>query len=189
MPSSRAQPVAPVGRAGQPGSLAHGRRQAPGDRRSCARNSGSSEARGTRRDLEPSGKGPRRTSTPPSTRIGAICCGWCSRPCHPVLSTRGARGTHAPPAGGLTTDEIARRTWSRSRPVAPAHRPGQADPRRQQVPFEVPRGAELAERLASVLEGHLPDLQRGLHGGRRRRLDAGPALCEEALRLGRILPS
>jgi len=69
--------------------------------------------------------------------------------------------------GGLTTEEIARaflvpeatvaqRIVRAKRTLAEAH-----------VPFEVPRGDELAARLSSVLEGALPDFQRRLYGDRR----------------------
>src|SRR5207253_5748107 len=88
--------------------------------------------------------------------------------------------------GGLTTDEIARaflvpeptiaqRIVRAKRTLAEAH-----------VPFEVPRGAELAVRLSSVLEVIYLVFNEGYSA------TAGddwmrPALCEDALRLGRIL--
>ena len=88
--------------------------------------------------------------------------------------------------GGLTTDEIARaflvpeptiaqRIVRAKRTLAEAH-----------VPFEVPRGRELAARLASVLEVIYLIFNEGYSA------TAGddwlrPALCEDALRLGRIL--
>ena len=54
------------------------------------------------------------------------------------------------------------------------------------LPFEVPRGAELASAARLGAGGDLPDLQRGLCRDRGPGL-VRPALCEEALRLGRIL--
>ena len=54
------------------------------------------------------------------------------------------------------------------------------------MPFEVPRGAELAARLPSVLEVVYLVFNEGYAATPRRRLDA-PELCEDALRLGRIL--
>ena len=96
--------------------------------------------------------------------------------CHPVLSTEARVALTLRLLGGLTTEEIARaflvpeptvaqRIVRAKRTLAEAH-----------VPFEVPRGAELAARLSSVLEVHLPRLQRGLLGDGRRRLDAPGAL-------------
>ena len=96
--------------------------------------------------------------------------------CHPVLSPEARVALTLRLLGGLTTDEIARaflvpeptiaqRIVRAKRTLADAH-----------VPFEVPRGAELAARLSSVLEVDLPDLQRGLLGDRRRRLDAAGAV-------------
>src|SRR5207247_9265511 len=88
--------------------------------------------------------------------------------------------------GGLTTDEIARAFLV---PVATiAQRVGRAKRTvaEARVPFEVPRGAELAARLASVLEVIYLVFNEGYSA------TAGddwvrPALCEDALRLGRIL--
>ena len=107
--------------------------------------------------------------------------------CHPVSLDRSARCAHT---------AIARRPDDRRdrarlpRPRAddrPAHRSRQANARRKaRVPFEVPRGAELAARLSSVLEVIYLVFNEGYTA------TAGddwmrPALCEEALRLGRIL--
>jgi RNA polymerase sigma factor (sigma-70 family) len=106
--------------------------------------------------------------------------------CHPVLSTEARVALTLRLLGGLTTDEIARafllpeatvaqRIVRAKRTLADAH-----------VPFEIPRAADRAARLSSVLqviylvfnEGYLAtagdDLMR-------------PGLCEEALRLGRVL--
>ncbi len=106
--------------------------------------------------------------------------------CHPVLSTEGRVALTLRLIGGLTTDEIARaflvaeptvaqRIVRAKRTLAEAH-----------VPFEVPRGAELAARLSSVLEVIYLVFNEGYSA------TAGddwmrPALCEDALRLGRIL--
>jgi RNA polymerase sigma factor (sigma-70 family) len=106
--------------------------------------------------------------------------------CHPVLPEEARIALTLRLVGGLATDEIARaflvpeptvaqRIVRAKRTLADAH-----------VPFELPRKAELAERLASVLkvlylifnEGY--SATAGDHWMR-------PALCEEALRLGRIL--
>jgi RNA polymerase sigma factor (sigma-70 family) len=106
--------------------------------------------------------------------------------CHPVLSTEARIALTLRLLGGLTTPEIARaflvpeptvaqRIVRAKRTLAEAH-----------VPFEVPRGDELAARLSSVLEVVYLVFNEGYSA------TAGddwmrPALCEEALRLGRIL--
>ncbi len=106
--------------------------------------------------------------------------------CHPVLSTEARVALTLRLLGGLTTEEIARaflvaeptvaqRIVRAKRTLAEAH-----------VPFEVPRGDELAARLSSVLEVIYLIFNEGYSA------TAGddwmrPALCEDALRLGRIL--
>jgi len=106
--------------------------------------------------------------------------------CHPVLSTEARVALTLRLLGGLTTDEIARaflvpeptiaqRVVRAKRTLAEAH-----------VPFEVPRRAELAARLAPVLQVIYLVFNEGYSA------TAGddwvrPALCEDALRLGRIL--
>lgn len=106
--------------------------------------------------------------------------------CHPVLSSDARIALTLRLLGGLTTDEIARaylapeptiaqRIVRAKRALADAH-----------VPFEVPRAAELPARLASVLEVIYLIFNEGYTataGGDWMR----PALCEDALRLGRIL--
>jgi RNA polymerase sigma-70 factor (ECF subfamily) len=106
--------------------------------------------------------------------------------CHPVLSTEARVALTLRLLGGLTTAEIARaflvpeptvaqRIVRAKRTLAEAH-----------VPFEVPRGADRAARLSSVLEVIYLIFNEGYSA------TAGddwvrPALCEDALRLGRIL--
>ncbi len=106
--------------------------------------------------------------------------------CHPVISTEARVALTLRLLGGLTTDEIARaflvseatvaqRIVRAKRTLAEAH-----------VPFEVPRGAERAARLSSVLEVIYLIFNEGYAA------TAGddwvrPELCEDALRLGRIL--
>ena len=107
--------------------------------------------------------------------------------CHPVLSHRGARRAHAAPARRPDAPRRSRgRSSSPSRPSpsgssAPSGRLSETN-----VPFEVPRGAELAARLSSVLAVIYLIFNEGYSA------TAGddwmrPQLCEEALRLGRIL--
>jgi len=106
--------------------------------------------------------------------------------CHPVLSTDARTALTLRLLGGLKTDEIARafllpestiaqRIVRAKRTLSDAH-----------VPFEVPRGAELVARLSSVLEVIYLIFNEGYSA------TAGadwmrPALCEEAIRLGRVL--
>src|SRR5213594_2371889 len=106
--------------------------------------------------------------------------------CHPVLSTEARVALTLRLLGGLTTDEIARaflvpeptiaqRIVRAKRTLAEAH-----------VPFEMPRKTELAARLSSVLEVIYLVFNEGYSA------TAGddwvrPALCEDALRFGRIL--
>jgi RNA polymerase sigma-70 factor, ECF subfamily len=106
--------------------------------------------------------------------------------CHPVLPTEARVALTLRLVGGLTTEEIARAflvpTATLAQRIVRAKRT-LAD---AQVPFEVPRGAELAKRLASVLEVIYLVFNEGYSA------TAGddwmrPALCEDALRLGRIL--
>ena len=106
--------------------------------------------------------------------------------CHPVLSTEARVALTLRLLGGLTTHEIARaflvpeptiaqRLVRAKRTLSDAH-----------VPFEVPRGPDLAARLSSVLEVLYLIFNEGYSA------TAGedwmrPALIEDALRLGRIL--
>ncbi|MEA2705410.1 MAG: hypothetical protein QOH22_198 [Gemmatimonadaceae bacterium] len=106
--------------------------------------------------------------------------------CHPVLATEAQVALTLRLLGGLATDEIARaflvpeptiaqRIVRAKRTLADAH-----------VPFEVPRGDEFTARLASVLQVIYLVFNEGYSataGGDWMR----PALCEDALRLGRIL--
>ena len=90
---------------------------------------------------------------------------------------RRAGGAHAAPA--RRPDDRARsraRSWSPEPTVAQRIVRAKRTLAEARVPFEAPERDELAERLASVLEVDLPDLQRGLRGDRRRRLDAARAL-------------
>jgi len=106
--------------------------------------------------------------------------------CHPLLSTEARLALTLRLLGGLTTDEIARaflvpeatvaqRIVRAKRTLAEAH-----------VPFEVPSASELADRLASVLQAVYLIFNEGYTA------TAGddwlrPGLCEDALRLGRVL--
>ncbi|SEM65359.1 RNA polymerase, sigma subunit, ECF family [Stigmatella aurantiaca] len=106
--------------------------------------------------------------------------------CHPVLSAEARVALTLRLLGGLSTEEIARaflvpeptvaqRIVRAKRTLAEAH-----------VPFEVPRGAELAERLSSVLQVIYLIFNEGYSAASGDDW-MRPELCEDALRLGRIL--
>jgi RNA polymerase sigma-70 factor, ECF subfamily len=106
--------------------------------------------------------------------------------CHPVLSSEGRVALTLRLLGGLTTDEIARAFLLAEPTVAQRIVRAKRTLADERVPFEVPRGLELAARLASVLEVIYLIFNEGYSA------TAGedwmrPALCDEALRLGRIL--
>ena len=106
--------------------------------------------------------------------------------CHPVLSTEARVALTLRLLGGLTTDEIARAFLVPEPTVAQRIVRAKRTLSEARVPFEVPRGPDLATRLSSVLEVIYLVFNEGYSA------TAGedwmrPALCEEALRLGRIL--
>ena len=106
--------------------------------------------------------------------------------CHPVLSPEGRVALTLRLLGGLTTGEIARAFLISESAVAQRIVRAKRTLADEGVPFEVPRGAELAGRLESVLEAIYLIFNEGYSA------TAGedwmrPALCEDALRLGRIL--
>ena len=106
--------------------------------------------------------------------------------CHPVLSTEGRVALTLRLLGGLTTQEIARAFLAPEPTIAQRIVRAKRTLSEARVPFEVPRGRELAERLSSVLEVIYLVFNEGYSatsGGDWMR----PALCEDALRLGRIL--
>ncbi len=106
--------------------------------------------------------------------------------CHPVLATEARVALTLRLLGGLTTDEIARAFLMPEPTVAQRIVRAKRTLAEQKVPFEVPRGPELSQRLASVLEVVYLIFNEGYaatSGGDWMR----PALCEDALRLGRIL--
>jgi RNA polymerase sigma factor (sigma-70 family) len=106
--------------------------------------------------------------------------------CHPLLSTEARAALTLRLLGGLTTDEIARAFLVPEPTIAQRITRAKRTLSDARVPFEVPRGAERAARLTSVLEVIYLIFNEGYAataGGDWMR----PALCEEALRLGRIL--
>lgn len=106
--------------------------------------------------------------------------------CHPVLSTDARLALTLRLLGGLTTDEIARAFLASEPTIAQRIVRAKRTLTEAHVPFEVPRGSEFAERLESVLQVIYLIFNEGYSA------TAGddwmrPALCEDALRLGRIL--
>jgi RNA polymerase sigma-70 factor (ECF subfamily) len=106
--------------------------------------------------------------------------------CHPVLSPEARVALTLRLLGGLTTDEIARAFLVPEPTIAQRIVRAKRTLAEAGVPFEVPRGPELATRLASVLEVVYLVFNEGYSA------TAGddwmrPGLCEDALRLGRIL--
>jgi RNA polymerase sigma-70 factor (ECF subfamily) len=119
-------------------------------------------------------------------QIGDDLLGLVFMTCHPVLSTDARVALTLRLLGGLTTDEIARAFLARESTVAQRIVRAKRTLSDADVPFEVPAGAELGERLASVLEVVYLIFNEGYAA------TAGddwlrPGLCEDALRLGRIL--
>lgn len=106
--------------------------------------------------------------------------------CHPVLSTEARVALTLRLLGGLTTEEIARAFLVSTPTIAQRIVRAKRTLAEARVPFEVPSGAELTPRLASVLEVIYLIFNEGYAA------TAGddwvrPGLCEEALRLGRVL--
>ena len=106
--------------------------------------------------------------------------------CHPVLSPEAQAALTLRLLGGLTTEEIARAFLVPEPTIAQRIVRAKRTLAEKRVPFEVPRGDELAERMSSVLAVIYLIFNEGYSA------TAGddwmrPQLCEEALRLGRIL--
>jgi RNA polymerase sigma-70 factor (ECF subfamily) len=106
--------------------------------------------------------------------------------CHPVLPTEARVALTLRLLGGLTTREIARAFLVPEPTIAQRIVRAKRSLAEARVPFEVPRGPNLAARLSSVLEVIYLIFNEGYSA------TAGedwmrPALCEDALRLGRIL--
>ena len=106
--------------------------------------------------------------------------------CHPLLSTEARSALTLRLLGGLTTTEIARAYLTSESAIAQRIVRAKRALTEAKVPFEIPRRQELPERLSSVLEVIYLIFNEGYAataGAEWMR----PALCEEALRIGRIL--
>ena len=106
--------------------------------------------------------------------------------CHPLLSTQARTALTLRLIGGLTTTEIARAVLTAEPTIAQRIVRAKRTLSEAQVPFELPPREELTARLASVLEVIYLIFNEGYSA------TAGedwmrPALCEEALRIGRVL--
>jgi predicted RNA polymerase sigma factor len=106
--------------------------------------------------------------------------------CHPVLATEARVALTLRMVGGLTTGEIARAFLVPEPTIAQRIVRAKRTLSEARVPFEVPRGAELGERLAAVLEVVYLVFNEGYSA------TAGddwlrPALCDDALKLARML--
>ena len=106
--------------------------------------------------------------------------------CHPVLPTEARVALTLRLLGGLTTEEIARAFLVSESTVAQRIVRSKRTLAEKRVPFEVPRGEELAARLSSVLAVVYLIFNEG-YSATTGEDWMRPALCEDALRLGRIL--
>ena len=172
---------------GQAGRLAHGHRQAPRDRHLPPRGDGCSRKTAELgRELEQ--RRPRSPTGRPALdevveddvlRLVFISC-------HPVLSREARVALTLRLLGGLTTDEIARAFLVAEPTVAQRIVRAKRTLTAARVPFEVPTGAEFTARLASVLEVIYLVFNEG-YAATAGEHWTRPALCQEAMRLGRIL--
>ena len=106
--------------------------------------------------------------------------------CHPVLSTEARVALTLRLLGGLTTDEIARAFVVPEATVAQRIVRAKRTLAEARVPFEVPRGRDRDERLSSVLGVIYLVFNEG-YSATAGESWTRPALCEDALRLGRVL--
>jgi RNA polymerase sigma factor (sigma-70 family) len=106
--------------------------------------------------------------------------------CHPVLSSEARTALTLRLLGGLTTEEIARAFLVPEPTIAQRIVRAKRTLAEKHIPFEVPRGTDLAARLSSVLEVIYLIFNEGYSATAGDDL-MRPSLCEDALRLGRIL--
>ncbi len=118
--------------------------------------------------------------------VGDDLLGLVFATCHPVLSTEARVALTLRVLGGLTTDEIARAFLAPVPTIAQRIVRAKKTLREADVAFEVPRAAELPGRLADVLRVVYLVFNEG-YTATAGEAWARPALCEDALRLGRLL--
>jgi RNA polymerase sigma factor (sigma-70 family) len=106
--------------------------------------------------------------------------------CHPVLSTDARVSLTLRLLGGLKTDEIARAFLAPEATIAQRIVRAKRNLAKANVPFEVPQGPELMERLSSVL-GVIYLIYNEGYSATAGEDWMRPALCNEAMRLGRLL--
>ena len=106
--------------------------------------------------------------------------------CHPVLSSEARAALTLRVVAGLTTEEIARAFLVPEPTIAQRIVRAKRTLAQKQIPFEVPRGTEMVTRLASVLGVIYLIFNEGYSATAGDDL-IRTSLCEEALRLGRIL--
>ena len=106
--------------------------------------------------------------------------------CHPVLSAEARAALTLRVVAGLTTDEIARAFLVPEPTIAQRIVRAKKTLAQKRIPFEVPRGLDLAARLSSVLEVIYLIFNEGYSATSGTDLIRA-SLCEEALRLGRTL--
>jgi RNA polymerase sigma factor (sigma-70 family) len=106
--------------------------------------------------------------------------------CHPVLATEARVALTLRLIGGLTTDEIARAFLTQEPTIAQRIVRAKKALAKARVPFEVPRGLDRAARLSSVLEVIYLIFNEG-YSATAGQDWMRPELCEDALRVGRIL--
>jgi RNA polymerase sigma-70 factor (ECF subfamily) len=119
-------------------------------------------------------------------QVGDDLLGLIFTTCHPVLSTDARVALTLRLLGGLTTEEIARAFLVPEATLAQRIVRAKRTLAASRVPFEVPSGPELSARLESVLEVVYLVFNEGYSATAGDDL-LRPALCDDALRLGRIL--
>ena len=139
------------------------------------------------RDLEARQESPERDlDAGLDDRVGDDLLGLMFTACHPILSTEARVALTLRLLGGLTTDEIARGFLVSEPTVAQRIVRAKRTLADARVPFEVPHGAEFTARLASVLQVIYLVFNEG-YAATAGDTWTRPALCEEALRLARVL--
>ena len=182
-------------RSGQSGRLADGRRQTPRHRRLPARQDARAQARGDRADAARVQRA-TRDGAPKAIEaaieaamdddLGDELLGLIFTACHPMLSPDARAALTLKVVGGLTTDEIARAFLSSEAAIAQRIVRAKKAIAKAGLTFEVPRGAERAARLPSVLEVIYLIFNEGYAATAGDDL-VRPGLCLEAQRLGRML--